>query len=120
MPIACAAVIGTARADEGMWTYDNFPSAMVREKFGANIDQPWLDRVRQATVRLAGCTASFVSPQALVITNHHCAWGSLQYNSTPEKDLRKDGFLAVDGALLGNPVGPRVTVTAQMRRGLFK
>jgi len=44
--LACAAVIGSARADEGMWTYDNFPSAMVREKFGANIDQPWLDRVR--------------------------------------------------------------------------
>ena len=72
--LACAAVIGSARADEGMWTYDNFPSALVREKYGANIDQPWLDRVRQATVRLSGCTASFVSQEGLILTNsplHH-------------------------------------------------
>ena len=92
--LACAAVIGSARADEGMWTYDNFPSAMVREKFGANIDQPWLDRVRQATVRLAGCTASFVSQDGLILTNHHCITACLAENSSKDKSLLEDGFLA--------------------------
>ena len=92
--LACAAVIGSARADEGMWTYDNFPSALVREKFGANIDQPWLDRVRQATVRLAGCTASFVSQDGLILTNHHCITACLAENSSKDKSLLEDGFLA--------------------------
>lgn len=92
--LACAAVIGSARADEGMWTYDNFPSALVREKFGATIDQPWLDRVRQATVRLAGCTASFVSEDGLILTNHHCITACLAENSNKDKSLLEDGFLA--------------------------
>lgn len=92
--LACAAVVGSARADEGMWTYDNFPSAVVREKFGANIDQPWLDRVRQATVRLAGCTASFVSQDGLILTNHHCITTCLAENSSKDKSLLEDGFIA--------------------------
>ena len=40
----------SAKADEGMWTYDNFPSARVQSQYGVKIDQPWLDRVRTATV----------------------------------------------------------------------
>jgi hypothetical protein len=47
-----------------------------------------------AVVSLGGCTASFVSPQGLVVTNHHCAFGSLQYNSTVQKNILRDGFLA--------------------------
>ena len=47
-----------------------------------------------AVVSLGGCSASFVSPQGLVITNHHCVQGTLQYNSTPEQNLVKDGYLA--------------------------
>ena len=65
----------SAKADEGMWTYDNFPSARVQSQYGVKIDQPWLDRVRTATVRLAGCTASFVSKDGLILTNHHCVEG---------------------------------------------
>jgi len=63
LAVALAALFATstALADEGMWTYDNFPSAAVEKKYGARIDGTWLDRVRQSTVRLAGCTASFVS-----------------------------------------------------------
>ncbi len=47
-----------------------------------------------AVVFLGGCSASFVSPEGLVITNHHCATGALQFNSTPEKNLMKTGYLA--------------------------
>ncbi|MCF5992400.1 S46 family peptidase, partial [Xanthomonas perforans] len=48
-----------------------------------------------AVVALGGCTASFVSPQGLVVTNHHCAYGAIQLNSTAQKNLIKDGFNAV-------------------------
>src|SRR5690606_3415402 len=47
-----------------------------------------------AVVSLGGCTASFVSPQGLVVTNHHCAYGAIQLNSTPENNLMRDGFNA--------------------------
>src|SRR5690606_29113196 len=47
-----------------------------------------------AVVSLGGCTASFVSPQGLVATNHHCAYGAIQLNSTPENNLMRDGFYA--------------------------
>ena len=54
-----------ARADEGMWTYDNFPAATVKQRYGADITPAWLERVRLATVRLSNCTASFVSKDGL-------------------------------------------------------
>jgi hypothetical protein len=85
---------GAARADEGMWTYDNFPTAKVNAALGVKIDQPWLDRVQAASVRLTnGCSASLVSKQGLVLTNHHCVVDCVQDLSTPEKDFVKDGFL---------------------------
>ena len=83
-----------ALADEGMWTYHDFPQALVKKEYGADITASWLDRVRTATVRLAGCTASFVSPEGLILTNHHCAATCLDENSTSEKNLSRDGFLA--------------------------
>ncbi|WP_192906734.1 S46 family peptidase [Luteimonas marina] len=51
-----------------------------------------------AVVSLGGCTASFVSPQGLVVTNHHCAYGAIQLNSTPENNLMRDGFNAATPA----------------------
>jgi hypothetical protein len=51
-----------------------------------------------AVVSLGGCTASFVSPQGLVTTNHHCAYGAIQLNSTAQKNLIKDGFNAATQA----------------------
>lgn len=66
-----------AVADEGMWTFDNFPSQKVQEAYGFAPDQAWLDHVRLSSARLAGgCSASFVSSQGLVLTNHHCARSS--------------------------------------------
>ncbi|NBU24413.1 MAG: S46 family peptidase [Gammaproteobacteria bacterium] len=85
-----------AHADEGMWTYDNFPSAKVKQQYGVTIDQGWLDRVREATVRLSGCTASFVSSEGLILTNHHCIASCLAENSSKDKSLLEDGFVARD------------------------
>jgi hypothetical protein len=94
-----AALTGTsmlpvAYADEGMWTLDNFPSGTVAEKYGAKIDQAWLDHVRLSTIRLSNCTASYVSPDGLILTNHHCAEACLAEHSTKDKSLIETGFLA--------------------------
>jgi hypothetical protein len=84
-----------ARADEGMWTYDNFPAAAVKSAYGFSPTQAWLDRARLSSVRLAdGCSASFVSAQGLVMTNHHCAHDCIANLSTKTRDFVKDGFYA--------------------------
>jgi hypothetical protein len=93
------AVMGTpstARADEGMWTFDNFPIQTVNDKYGTRIDQAWLDRVRNAAVRIQGCSASFVSDEGLILTNWHCVVGCVQELSTPEQDYVKNGFLTAN------------------------
>ena len=82
-----------AAAEEGMWTFDNFPIARVNQAYGTNIDQAWLDRVREASVRLRGCSASFVSPEGLILTNHHCVVSCIQELSTAEQDFVANGFL---------------------------
>ena len=83
-----------ALADEGMWTYDNFPLAKVNEAYGLNLDQKWLDRMQGASVRLTtGCSASLVSRSGLVLTNHHCVVECVQDLSSGDKDYVKDGFL---------------------------
>jgi Peptidase S46 len=82
-----------ALADEGMWTFDNFPAAQVKQKYGVDIDGKWLDHVRNSAVRLAGgCSASLVSSEGLVLTNHHCVAGCVQNLSTPQTDYMKTGF----------------------------
>ncbi len=83
-----------ASADEGMWTYFNLPTKQLKEKYGFEATQEWLDHLRLASVRFNdGGSGSFISP-SLVITNHHVASGQLQKISTPKKDYLKDGFLA--------------------------
>ena len=85
----------SSRADEGMWTFNNFPSDKVQQAYGFKPDQGWLDKVRLGSARLAGgCSASFVSKEGLVMTNHHCARGCIQQLSTKSKDFIKNGFLA--------------------------
>ncbi len=97
LTILPTALPGTAQADEGMWTFDNFPSAALAAQHGARIDQPWLDRVRLATVRLANCTASFVSNEGLILTNHHCIESCLAENSSRDRSLVDEGHLARTG-----------------------
>lgn len=93
LPLVLAAPL--LRADEGMWTYSDFPSAQVKARHGFGPDAAWLRRAQLASARLAGgCSASFVSPSGLVMTNHHCAAGCVQQLSTPAQDLVRDGFYA--------------------------
>ncbi len=93
-----ASLVGAAPAlaDEGMWTYNNFPAAKVKEKYGFEPTQEWLDNVRSGLGahrgRLLG--SSFVSPDGLVMTNHHCARGCIEQLSTAKKDFIANGFYA--------------------------
>ena len=88
--VTCAAV-----ADEGMWTFDNPPRAVIQSTYGVDLDEAWLNRVREGTVRLdGGCTGSFISGEGLILTNHHCAEACIADNSTPDSDLNTNGFLA--------------------------
>lgn len=88
---------GALAADEGMWTVDNFPRDTVRQRYGVDITQTWLDQIRLATVRLeGGCTGSFASPDGLVLTNHHCVRQCVSQISTAANDIAADGFLAAD------------------------
>jgi len=82
-----------AKADEGMWTFDNFPIQTVNTKYGTRIDQAWLDKVRGAAVRLNGCSASFVSGEGLILTNHHCIVSCIQDLSSAENDYVKNGWM---------------------------
>jgi hypothetical protein len=96
----CLALVATAwapaaLADEGMWTFDNFPSAKVKAAYGVTIDQAWLDHVRGAAVRLSsGCSASVVTGEGLVLTNNHCVADCAQALSTQGRDYFKDGYQA--------------------------
>ena len=92
--LAACAALAPAYADEGMWTFDNFPSATVKQVYGAEITPAWLDHVRLATIRLANCTASFVSPEGLFLTNHHCVEQCLAELSSKERSLLEVGFSA--------------------------
>ncbi|MHB8872320.1 MAG: S46 family peptidase, partial [Myxococcaceae bacterium] len=93
--VAAVLAASAARADEGMWTFNNFPSAKVKEKYGFEPTREWLDHVRLSSVRLAGgCSASLVSPSGLVMTNHHCAHSCIEQLSTARRDYVTTGFWA--------------------------
>ncbi len=84
-----------AWSEEGMWTFDNFPSAKVAKTYGFAPDKAFLEKVQSASVRLAfGCSGSFISPSGLVMTNHHCAQECISHLSTAASNLNVDGFYA--------------------------
>ena len=86
---------GTARADEGMWTFDAFPAARMKQAYGWAPNQAWLDKTRAAAVRLTGgCSASFVSDAGLILTNHHCVATCVEDNSSAENNILAKGFTA--------------------------
>jgi hypothetical protein len=88
-----------AGADEGMRTFDNFPSKTVEAKYGFAPSQSWLDHVRASSLRIAGgCSASFISPNGLVMTNHHCVLDCVQQLSTAQQNLVETGFAAKTAA----------------------
>ena len=108
--------MGTAVAGEGMWVPQQLPEiAGPLKKAGLKLSAKQLSELTGdplgAVVSLGGCTAGFVSPQGLVATNHHCAYGAIQLNSTPEKNLIRDGFYAATpGAELSAGPNARIYV----------
>lgn len=94
--LASAAVLAfaatSAHAEEGMWTYDNFPIARANQTLGTHIDQAFLDRVRLSSVKFGGCSAGVVSGQGLVMTNNHCVATCVANLSTPQQQYSETGF----------------------------
>ncbi|HEY6005655.1 MAG TPA: S46 family peptidase [Anaeromyxobacter sp.] len=117
LPCTLAALLAVpllAGADEGMWTFDAFPSAKVQAAYGFSPTPEWLENVRLSSVRLArGCSGSFVSEHGLVMTNHHCAHTCIEQLSTASKDLVRSGFLARTAA--EEPKCPDVEVNQLVR-----
>ena len=96
LPVALLlAAAPIVRAEEGMWTFDNLPLKSLKAKYNFTPSQAWLDHLRLSSVRLNdGGSGSFVSPDGLLLTNHHVARGQLQKNSTAEHDYLANGFYA--------------------------
>jgi hypothetical protein len=90
--LAACAIFLPAHAEEGMWTFDDFPAAAIKRSFGVDITPLWLEHVRLSTLRLTNCTASFVSSEGLILTNHHCVASCLAELSSKEKSLLELGF----------------------------
>lgn len=120
-----------ALADEGMWLPSQAPEIAAQMKAaGLKLDPKALANLSaapmNAIVSLGGCSAAFLSPQGLVATNHHCVYGSIQYNSKPDQDYLTKGFLAATTAdELPAAPGSRIyvieelrDVTAQMLEGI--
>jgi V8-like Glu-specific endopeptidase len=114
-------LISSAHAVEGMWQPAQLPGiATTLQQHGLKLDPKTLTDLTAypmgAIVSLGGCTASFVSPEGLVVSNHHCVYGALQLNSTPENNLIEKGFLAKTHAdeLSAGP-SARVFVTEEIR-----
>ena len=77
-----------------MWTFDFPPVDYFKKTYGFTPDKAWFDKARMGTLRLPGCTASFISEDGLVMTNHHCARGPLAAVAKEGEKLSTDGFYA--------------------------
>lgn len=108
-------------AEEGMWMPLQVPDLVpILESRGfrgnAAAFADLTGHPMGAVISLGGCSASFISPDGLIATNHHCAQGALQYNSTRERDLIQNGFLAKSREEeLWNGPGSRASVTVSFR-----
>ena len=95
MAIALGVASSTVAADEGMWLFNAVPKTQLKETYGFEPTQEWLDHLMLSSVRFnSGGSASFVSSNGLVLTNHHVASDTLYKLSTPEHNYNEDGFLA--------------------------
>jgi hypothetical protein len=118
--LTLAILSSVAHADEGMWMPQQLPQVAKQLKAaGLKLDPASLTKLTEfpmgAIVSLGGCSASFVSPQGLVATNHHCVYGSVAANSTPQRDLLENGFLAKTlGEELAAAPGSRIFVTKEV------
>ena len=78
-----------------MWTFENPPTEWFQEAYGMDVDQAWFDNVRESSLRFATwCSASFVSPNGLIMTNHHCSQSEIYPLQKDGEDFDKNGFVA--------------------------
>jgi hypothetical protein len=85
----------TAVSDEGMWLLNDPPRELLKKKYDFELTDEWLKNAMLASVRLnSGGSGGFVSPEGLLVTNHHVAADSVQKLSKPGTDLYADGFHA--------------------------
>jgi hypothetical protein len=96
--LVCVVLGGTvmgASSDEGMWLLNDPPRAYLQKQYGFELTDGWLKNAMLASVRLnSGGSGGFVSPDGLLVTNHHVAADSVQKLSKPGSDLYADGFYA--------------------------
>ena len=93
LAVSAAFIAAPAAAEEGMWTFDNFPIARANQTLGTSIDQAWLDRVRLSSVKFGGCSAGIISDAGLVMTNNHCVSTCVANLSTQAVNYAETGFL---------------------------
>jgi hypothetical protein len=94
LAVALLAPLPATRADEGMWLPDSPPRKLLKEKYGFELTSAWLERARKASVRFPSASGGFVSPEGLLVTNHHVGADSLQKLSTRAHNYLRDGYLA--------------------------
>ena len=95
LPFLIFGLLIDAHADEGMWLFNDLPTAYLKAEYGFEPTEDWARHVMLSSVRFnSGGSASFVSSNGLVLTNHHVASDTLQKLSTPDRNLIEDGFLA--------------------------
>jgi hypothetical protein len=83
------------RFDGGkMWTFEYAPAQYFSETYGFDASPEWFESARLPALRVPGCSASFVSPHGLVVTNHHCVRSRVSQVSRPGEDLLDNGFYA--------------------------
>jgi hypothetical protein len=102
--LVAAALSPAPSPEEGMWTFDNLPLKQLKEQYQFEPTKEWIDHVRLSSIKFeseegGGGSSSFVSPNGLLMTNHHVAMGTLQklYNerkSTDNYDYVANGFSA--------------------------
>ncbi len=92
--LLAALLVLSASADEGMWLFNAPPKDILQKKYGFTVTPEFMDHLRLASISFGGASGSFVSPDGLVLTNHHVGRGAIQNLSTKDRDFMKTGFYA--------------------------
>jgi hypothetical protein len=96
--VLLGALQAVGHADEGFWPFNRIPKAAIKQALGVDLSDQWIDRVQRASVRFPSGSGAFVSPDGLVLTNHHVSLEQLHKLSTPQRDYASKGFTAPDRA----------------------